>query len=163
MTDFNEIFDRALYRIEKDADFFSFYNVSQQEAEEIVRRRLLSYLIDSIDKVYERGCPTIDMYNFDLELQQFNIDLTQREIGLLSSLMFLVHLERSLALLDAFKLRMSTSDLNTITPSTERRTFLELLENIRHECDIALSHYFSTDRLTNQRLTINHDLYDYES
>lgn len=163
MTSFDEIFDRALHRIEKDGDFFSYFNVSQQETEEIIRQRLLSYLIDSVDKVYEYGNPQINMYDYDLELQQFNVDLTKREIGLLSSLMFLVHLERSEAVLDAFKHRMSPSDLTVFSPKGERDSFMNMLRDVRHECSINLSRYFSTDRLTNEHLTIQHDQYDYES
>ena len=115
MTSYQEIFTRALHRIEKDADFFSYYNVeSQAEVEQLVMEQLASYLPDAIDKIYERGVPEVDFYSaMDNELQEFTIDLTQREIGLISSLMFLVYLERQLALLGAFKLRMSPSDLNT--------------------------------------------------
>lgn len=165
MTSFDEIFKRTLHKIEKDADFFSYYNVeSQSEVENLIREQLVSYLPDSLDKIYERGTPQIDLYgSLDLELQEFTIDLTQREIGLISSLMFLVYLERQESLLGAFKLRLSPSDLSTFSPANERNSFLSMVKDVRHECDVALSRYFSTDRLTGEHLTIQHDLYDYES
>lgn len=163
MTDFKEIFGRALHRIEKDTDFFSYYNVSQSEAEELIREQLVSYLHDAIDKIYDRGTPEVDFYNYDEEIQKFNVELTKREIGLLSDLMFLVYLERQEALLGAFKLRMSPSDLSTFSPANERTSFLNLVKDVRHECDILLSRYFSTDRLTGEHKTIDHSQYDYES
>ena len=164
MTSYQEIFTRALHRIEKDADFFSYYNVeSQAEVEQLVMEQLASYLPDAIDKIYERGVPEVDFYSaMDNELQEFTIDLTQREVGLISSLMFLVYLERQLALLGAFKLRMSPSDLNTFSSANERNSFKALVSEVRHECDIALSHYFSVDRLTNSYKTIDHSAYSYE-
>lgn len=164
MTSYQEIFNRTLHRIEKDTDFFSYYNVSPEQAEQLVMEQLVSYLPDAIDKIYERGCPEVDFYGaMDDKLQQFNIDLTRREIGLISSLMFLVFLERQLALLGAFKLRMSPGDLNTFSTANERNSFKALVSDVRHECDIALSHYFSVDRLTNSYKTIDHSAYDYES
>ena len=165
MTSYQEIFTRALHRIEKDADFFSYYNVeSQAEVEQLVMEQLASYLPDAIDKIYERGVPEVDFYSaMDNELQEFTIDLTRREIGLISSLMFLVYLERQFALMKAFQLRMSPSDMSVFSSANERNSFKALVSEVRHECDIALSHYFSVDRLTNQRLTIDHSQYDYES
>ena len=163
MTDFKEIFSRALHRIEKDADFFSYYNVSQSEVEELIREQLVSFLYDAIDKIYDRGTPEIDFYDYDIELQQFNVELTKREVGMLSDLMFLVYLERQEALLGAFKLRMSPSDLSTFSPANERNSFLSLVKDTRHECDILLSRYFSTNRLTGEHKSIDHSAYDYES
>ena len=50
MTNFEEIFNRALHRIEKDTDFFSYYHVeSQSGVEELIRQQLTSYLYDAID------------------------------------------------------------------------------------------------------------------
>lgn len=164
MTSFNTVINRLLRRIEKEPDFFACYNnVSMSEVEELVRTQAEGYIYDAIDKIYNVMTPDIDWYDFDIELQQFNVDLTTREIGLLSSLMYQVYLERQEALLGAFKIRMSPSDVNTITPSTERRTFMELCEKVRHENDIALSHYASTDRLTGEHKSIDHSQYDYES
>ena len=164
MTSYKEIFKRTLHRIEKDTDFFSYYNVSESEAEQLIIEQLISYLPDAIDKIYERGCPDIDFYSaMDNEIMEFTIDLTQREIGLISSLMFLVYLERQFALMKAFQIRMLPSDLNTFSPANERNSFKLLVSEVRHECDIALSHYFSVDRITNLYKTIDHSIYNYES
>ena len=164
MTNFDEVINRLLRRIEKDADFFApYHNVSASEMESLIREQVIGYLYDAIDKIYELGNPEIDFYDYDVELQQFNVDLTKREIGMLSNLMFLVFLERDEALLNAFKIRMSPSDLSTFSPAAERTSFENLIKSTRHECSIALSHYFSTDRISGEHKTIQHDLYDYES
>lgn len=162
MTNFEEIFNRALHRIEKDTDFFSYYHVeSQSDVEELIRQQLTSYLYDAIDKIYDKGTPKINFYDYDIELQEFNIDLTKREIGLLSNLVFLVYLERQEAMLGAFKVRMTPSDLTVFSPASERNSFLNLVKDVRQECDIALSRYFSTDREDLKRKTIDHSQYDY--
>lgn len=161
MTNFEEIFDRVLHRIEKDTDFFSYYNVkSKSEVENLIKEQLTFFLYDAIDKIYDKGEPKINFYDYDIDLQQFNVNLTKREIGLLSNLIFLVYLERQEALLGAFKVRMTPSDLAVFSPANERNSFLNLVNDVRQECDIALSKYFSTDREGLRRKTINYSQYD---
>ena len=161
MTSFNVLIERCARKLEKDSDLFTYYNVSASEAESLLREQITGYLYDAIDILYSKCEPPVDMYDYDEELQEFNFDLTKREIGLLADLMRQVYYERQEALLGAFKIRMTPSDLNHITPSTERSTLLKLVQDIRNENDLSISRYVSSDRNTNKRKTIDHSQYDY--
>lgn len=163
MTSFDELINRCARKLEKDADLFSYYNVSSTEAETLLREQIVGYLYDAIDYLTSKCVPDVDMYNFDTETQTFGFDLTPREVGLMSDIMRLIYYERQEALLGAFKMRMSPADINVITPSTERSTFLNLVKDIRHEVDIEISFYASHDRSTGKPLEIVHSQFDYEN
>ena len=51
-TDFDDILNRFYNRIEKDEDFFNYYNVNIIEAKAIAVRRATNYLIESLDELY---------------------------------------------------------------------------------------------------------------
>ena len=119
------------------------------------------YLYDAIDLLTSKCEPPVDMYNYDEELMEFNFELTQREIGLLASLMYEVYFERDEALLKAFKIRMTPSDLNQFSPANERKSFEDMLQRIKDENTNKIAKYVSTDRNTGKRKMIDHSQYDY--
>ena len=160
-TSFDIIISRFLKRIEKDRDFFSYFNVSVSEAQELVMQQSTGYLCDAIDLLTSKCEPDVDFYDYDIEAQVFNFELTQREIGLLSSLMYEVYFERDESLLKAFKIRMTPSDLNQFSPSSERKTFEDMLSRIKNENINKIAKYISTDRETGKRKMIDHSQYDY--
>lgn len=161
-TSFDKVISRLLRKIEKDEDFFAYYNLSVSEIQSLVMEQSVGYLYDAIDLLTSKCEPEIDFYDYDEELQIFNFELTQKEIGLLSSLMYEVYFERDEALLKAFKIRMTPSDLNQFSPASERRTFEDMLQRIKNENTNKISKYVSTDRKTGKRKTIDHSLYNYE-
>ena len=160
-TSFDKVISRLLRKIEKDKDFFEYYNLSVSEVQSIVMEQATGYLYDAIDLLTSKCEPDIDFYNYDEELLQFNFELTQREIGLLASLMYEVYFERDEALLKAFKIRMTPSDLNQFSPSSERKTFEDMLQRIKDENTNKIAKYVSTDRNTGKRKVIDHSQYDY--
>ena len=121
----------------------------------------VGYLYDAIDLLTSKCEPPVDMYNYDEKLMQFNFELTQREIGLLASLMYEVYFERDEALLKAFKIRMTPSDLNQFSPANERASFENMLQRIKNENTNKIAKYVSTDRKTGKRKMIDHSQYDY--
>ena len=161
-TSFDKVISRLLRKIEKDKDFFSYYNLSVSEVQSLVMEQAVGYLYDAVDLLTSKCEPEVDFYDYDEELQIFNFELSQREIGLLSSLMYEVYFERDEALLKAFKIRMTPSDLNQFSPASERRTFEDMLQRIKNENINKISKYVSTDRNTGKRKTIDHSQYDYE-
>lgn len=161
-TSFEKVTSRLLRKIEKDKDFFSYYNVSVSEVQSLVMEQATGYLYDAIDLLVSKCEPDVDFYNYDDELQMFRFELTQREIGLLASLMYEVYFERDEALLKAFKIRMTPSDLNQFSPANERSSFENMLTRIKNENRNDISKYISTDRQTGKRKIINHDQYDYD-
>ena len=121
----------------------------------------VGYLYDAIDLLTSKCEPDTDFYDYDEELLQFNFKLTQREIGLLASLMYEVYFERDEALLKAFKIRMTPSDLNQFSPANERKSFEDMLQRIKDENTNKIAKYVSTDRNTGKRKMIDHSQYDY--
>ena len=160
-TSFDKITSRLLRKIEKDKDFFEYYNLSVSEVQSIVMEQAVGYLYDAIDLLTSKCEPPVDMYNYDEKLMQFNFELTQREIGLLASLMYEVYFERDEALLKAFKIRMTPSDLNQFSPANERASFENMLQRIKNENTNKIAKYVSTDRKTGKRKMIDHSQYDY--
>ena len=160
-TSFDKITSRLLRKIEKDKDFFEYYNLSVSEVQSLVMEQATGYLYDAIDLLTSKCEPPVDMYNYDEELMQFNFELTQREIGLLASLMYEVYFERDEALLKAFKIRMTPSDLNQFSPANERASFENMLQRIKNENTNKIAKYVSTDRKTCKRKMIDHSQYDY--
>lgn len=159
-TSFDKVMSRLLRKIEKDKDFFSYYNVSVSEVQSLVMEQAKGYLYDAIDLLVSKCEPDVDFYNYDDELEMFRFELTQREIGLLASLMYEVYFERDEALLKAFKIRMTPSDLNQFSPANERASFENMLARIKIENRNDISRYISTDRKTGKRKTINYSQYD---
>ena len=160
-TSFDKVTSRLLRKIEKDKDFFAYYNLSVSEVQSLVMEQATGYLYDAIDLLTSKCEPPVDMYNYDEELMQFNFELTQREIGLLASLMYEVYFERDEALLKAFKIRMTPSDLNQFSPANERASFENMLQRIKNENTNKIAKYVSTDRNTGKRKMIDHSQYDY--
>lgn len=160
-TSFDKITSRLLRKIEKDKDFFAYYNLSVSEVQSLVMEQATGYLYDAIDLLTSKCEPPVDMYNYDEELMEFNFELTQREIGLLASLMYEVYFERDEALLKAFKVRMTPSDLNQFSPANERASFENMLQRIKNENTNKIAKYVSTDRKTGKRKMIDHSQYDY--
>lgn len=159
-TSFEKVISRLLRKIEKDKDFFSYYHVSVPEVQSLVMEQATGYLYDAIDLLVSKCEPDVDFYNYDDELEMFRFELTQREIGLLASLMYEVYFERDEALLKAFKIRMTPSDLNQFSPANERASFENMLARIKVENRNDISRYISTDRKTGKRKTINYSQYD---
>lgn len=161
-TSFDKVTSRLLRKIEKDKDFFAYYNMSVSEIQSLVLEQATGYLYDAIDLLVSKCEPEVNFYDYDDELQMFNFELTQREIGLLASLMYEVYFERDEALLKAFKIRLTPSDLNQFSPANERTSFENMLARIKNENLNDISKYVSTDRKTGKRKTIDHSQYDYD-
>ncbi len=160
-TLFDSIRKRFYKRIEKDADFFSYYNISTTDAIALAEKQANGYLIDAVDRLTNTCTPDINFYDYDETLEQFNIDLTNKEIGLLAGLMYEIYFDRDLVLLKAFKIAMTPSDLSVFSPANERRTFTEMVEKIKLENNINIDHYMSIDRETGKPKVIDHSQYEY--
>lgn len=160
-TFFEPIRKKLFRRIEKDIDFFNYYNMSIVEAMKLAEKQANGYLIEAIEKLTDNCSPDVDFFDYDETIEMFNFDLTNKEKGLLADLMYEVYFERDLVLLKAFKIAMTPSDLNQFSPATERRTFTDMVETIRQENRRKIDNYASTDRVTGKPKTIDHSKYEY--
>ena len=160
-TLFSTIKEKFYKRIEKDRDFFTYYNVSTSEAIQLAETQADGYLIEAIDKLTDKCTPNIDFNDYDETLQLFNEDLTNKEKNIIASLMYEVYFDRDLVLLKAFKIAMTPSDLNQFSPASERKSFTEMVSSIKLENETKVDHYASVDRLTGKPKTIDHSKYEY--
>lgn len=158
-TLFEPIRKRFFRRIEKDKDFFTHYNVSTSDAIALAETQANGYLVDAVDKLTSKCTPDVDFYDYDDILEQFNFDLTNKEIGLLAGLMYEFYFDRDLVTLKAFKIAMTPSDLNQFSPASERKSFTDMLEVIKKDNLTNIDRYASVDRITGKRKAINYGLY----
>lgn len=160
-TPFKIIFSRFYKRLEKDEDFFNYYNISMVEASRLARERAKGYLIDVLDKLTQIGNLQVDFGDYDEEIERINFKLFPNEIRLVVDIMFQEYMEKDIPLLHAFQINFSPSDLNIITPSTERKTYLELIGKLKEDNDAAIDNYKSRDRQTGRlRKTIDYKKYE---
>lgn len=158
-TLFEPIRARFFRRIEKDKDFFAYYNISTSEAIALAEKQATGYLIDAVDRLTSKCTPDIDFYDYDETIEEFNVNLTNKEIGLLAGLMYEMYFDRDLVMLKAFKIAMTPSDLNQFSPATERKSFTDMLDKIKQDNLSNIDRYASTDRLTGMRKSIDYSKY----
>ena len=159
-TSFDKIIKKFFRKIEKDRDFFAYYNVTLDEAMELAKAQASGYLTEAVEKLTDECVPDVDFFDYDEEIQEFNFKLTNKEIGLLSDLMREVYFERDFVKLKAFKIAMTPSDLNQFSPSSERRTFTDMVNGIKTENVGKISQYASIDRNTGKKKMINYSQYN---
>lgn len=159
-TSFEKVINKFFRKIEKDREFFSYYNVSLEEAMQLAKEQANGYLLEAVEKLTDECVPDIDFFDYDEELQVFNFKLTEKEIGLLTDLMREVYFERDFVTLKAFKIAMTPSDLNQFSPASERKTFTDMVNGIKSENIGKISQYASVDRITGKKKLINYSQYN---
>ena len=159
-TSFEKVINRFFRKIEKDREFFSYYNVSLEEAMQLAKEQANGYLLEAVEKLTDECVPDVDFFDYDEELQVFNFKLTDKEIGLLTDLMREVYFERDFVTLKAFKIAMTPSDLNQFSPASERKTFTDMVNGIKSENVGKISQYASVDRMTGKKKLINYSQYN---
>ena len=159
-TSFEKVINKFFRKIEKDREFFSYYNVSLEEAMQLAKEQANGYLLEAVEKLTDECVPDVDFFDYDEELQVFNFKLTDKEIGLLTDLMREVYFERDFVTLKAFKIAMTPSDLNQFSPASERKTFTDMVNGIKSENVGKISQYASVDRMTDKKKLINYSQYN---
>jgi len=159
-TSFEKIINKFFRKIEKDREFFSYYNVTLEDAMQLAKEQANGYLLEAVEKLTDECVPDVDFFDYDEELQVFNFKLTEKEIGLLTDLMREVYFERDFVTLKAFKIAMTPSDLNQFSPASERKTFTDMVNGIKSENVGKISQYASVDRVTGKKKLINYSQYN---
>ena len=159
-TSFEKIINKFFRKIEKDREFFSYYNVSLEDAMQLAKEQANGYLLEAVEKLTDECVPDVDFFDYDEELQVFNFKITEKEIGLLTDLMREVYFERDFVTLKAFKIAMTPSDLNQFSPASERKTFTDMVNGIKSENVGKISQYASVDRVTGKKKLINYSQYN---
>lgn len=163
MTPCSDLITSFFARIEKDRDFFDYYNIiDEDEIMEIARTRATNYLHEAIGRVIIDTTPSIGFKITTNENNEsfFEDDLTEQEKFILVSLMYEYYLSRDISYLKILDVNYTSSDLQVYDPSNARRTFMEMYQEVCTQNKTLLDRYKNTDRLTGKFKTINFDLYD---
>lgn len=158
MTPFELPIDRFFHRIEEDREFFQYFNLSDTAAFQLAQMRAKNYLFDAIDRFILDGMPSIDLTDYDEAAAEFRVDLTSREIFILSSLMYEFYLEKDIARLKTYNVNFTSTELKVFDPSNARSTFQALLDGVRAKNDRLLDQYRSTDRESGQYREIDYSV-----
>lgn len=154
-TSFELPINRFFYRIEEDREFFQYFNLSDAAAMQLAHTRAKHYLRDAIDRFSMDAMPSIDLDDIDEKLEQFNADLTSREVYILASLMYEFYLAKDIAKLKTYNVNYTHTDLKVFDPSNARSTFQALYDGVVARNNLLLDQYRSTDRLTGAFRTID--------
>jgi hypothetical protein len=159
-TDFEKILHKFYDRIEKDENFFSYYNVGVLEAKEIATKRATNYLIESLDELSMVGNLQVDFSDYDEEVQQVNFKLLPKEISIIVEMMFLKYMKRDESLLHAMEINFTPSDLSVFSPANERTSYRNFIHELEEKLDIRIDDYKNRDRITNAlKQTIDYSEY----
>lgn len=147
-TSFESIFERFYRRIEKDSDFFDYYNVDITEAIQLAHERAKGCLVDALDRLSSTSNLQVDFSDYCEETEEISFRITNKENKLIVDLMFQVYMERDLPLLHAFEINFTPSDLNVFSPANERNSYKEFIAELNNNNEIALDNYKNRDRIT---------------
>lgn len=150
VTSFETIYDIFYKRVVNDPDFFYFLNVTEAEAEELIKEKAFDYMIESIATILEYATPDIDFNDYNETTEEFSCELTKQEIQMIVNLMFEKYLERDLAKLRIYNKYFTTNEVKIFSPANERETFVDMYDGIKKKNIKAIRSYNSRDRLTNE-------------
>lgn len=159
-TSFDCLFERFYRRIEKDEEFFNYYNIGITEALQLAHERAKGCLIDALDILSSISNLQVDFSDYDEEVERLKFKTTNKENKLIADLMFQVYMERDLPLLHAFKINFTPSDLSVFSPANERNSYDTFVARLAENNKIALDDYKNRDRKTGKlKKTINYSAY----
>ena len=159
-TDFDDILNRFYNRIEKDEDFFNYYNIDISEATNIAEQRATNYLIESLDDLSMVSNLQVDFSDYDEEIGEINFKLLPKEKNLLAEMMFLKYMKRDETLLHAMEINFTPSDLSVFSPANERTSYRNFINDLTNKVELKIDDYKNRDRMTNAlKQTINYSDY----
>ncbi|MGG1664527.1 hypothetical protein [Brevibacillus sp. NRS-1366] len=147
-TSYELLFEKFIGKIKNDDEFFNYSNLSETEIEEMINSHLTSLIDRSVGFIYKFGNPDIDLYDKDDELQQFNVDLVNQEVDLLTDIMYFTYIEEQRNKIKTFSLTFRSNELNVFSPANERRTTLAMIEKVEVSTINSVQNYLARDRLT---------------
>lgn len=157
ITLFEYLFERFYRRIEKDEEFFDYYNVDMSEAIQLAHDRAKGCLIDALDILSSTSNLQVNFSDYDISTEELHFSVSPLETKLIVDLMFQVYMERDLPLLHAFKINFTPSDLSVFSPANERNSYEAFISRLDNNNKIALDDYKSRDRYTGKlKKTINY-------
>lgn len=160
-TSWDIILNRFYKKLEKDEEFFNYYNVSEEQAIELAKQRAEGYLTEVADELYLlTPTPYVNLSDYDDVLRVFNFKMYPSDINLIVELMFTKYMEKDLAKLHAFEINFTPSDLQVFSPANERTSYRNLIEQLHTKNAITIDNYKSHNRKTGELIKIDYSLYE---
>lgn len=159
MVTFETLYEAFFDKIEKDKDFFSYNNVSVEEALNIAKMRSKRYLQEALSTISLKCTPDKcgkNFVDFNDKEETLNYELTYTELDMIASMMYEKYLFREFSKLKAQANRFITKDFNVFSPANERNSFVAMYEIIKKENEVLIDRYNSIDHLTGNTLLLNY-------
>lgn len=158
-TSYDKFYSVFFDKVEKNTEFFNYYNLTDEESLSLAKQRAKVYLKEAIAKLTLKCTPDVDFRDYDDTLEVINVDATNGEIDLIANLMFEMFLTKDIAKLTAFSPYFTASELKTVlSPANERTSFMSMLEEVKKDNIDAIDGYQSKDRLTGKLKTLDFPL-----
>lgn len=162
-TSWDILLDKFYDRLEKDDDFFNYYNINIEEAKSLAESRAESYLMEVLDELPSLCTPTpyVDLSDYDDTLKVLNYKAFRQDISLIVELMFTKYMEKDITLLHAFQVNFTPTDLNPFSPANERNSYTNMVKSLQEKNKIAIDKYNSINRETGKKIMINYSSYEW--
>ena len=148
MTAFEDVKNAFYNYIENDVDFFSYFELDEDECMEVAGQRAGVLLNEAISYLSRKLIVENIFSTANTLKERFSEELTDAEINLLVKTMFLMYLQRDLTKLRTFHGVMTSSDLNMYSPANERKTFVDMVQKYEEDLKVEISEYQMRDRTT---------------
>lgn len=147
MTSYEPIFDLFKEKIIQDTDFFM-YDVPEMETNIIIKQRCLGLMNQGIDYILSKCVPYVDFNDRNDTLEQFNLDLVEKEQELIAESMYFCYMSEDTVRLKAFVNRFSDKDIQSFSPANERNSYMDMIEKLERQLVKKIKSYVARDRLT---------------
>lgn len=129
-------------------DFFGYTNVPDAEVLELMETNAFNYMIESISMIETYAEPEVDFNDYNTTTDEFNFELTKKEIQMLTNLMVQQHLYRDIMKLKIYNSYFTTQEVRIFSPANDRKTFVDMFRDIEDRNIKEIKSYNSRDRLT---------------
>lgn len=142
-TPYSDVIDLFLDKIEQDTDFFKYDNLSEIETMDIINTRcknILNLAIRTLQPMLEE-VHNINLLNRDEDMEEFEDDLNDLEIDLVSEAMVLEHYNIKKAKLGKINSYLGSGTMKVFSPAEERKSYLQFISQIRADFYEKLDNY----------------------
>lgn len=164
MTSYEQVNDWFFALIEKDMEFFHYFELSDDEAIKLAQNRASKYREEAVRLIRTKCLPQIDWTqrakDDDGNEVGFDFDFNGHEELLLPMLMYRFYLFRDISKLKTYNVNFSSSAIKVFDPSNARTTFKNLYDQVVIETDQLIDDYKNYDRTTGQYRTFDPAKYD---
>lgn len=153
MTPYSNVIERFLRKIKENKEFF-LYNISdEKERLQLIEERSLGLLNDAIAEFQNKISKEqdVDFTNKDDDKKCFNFDITEEEEDILSDMMVVKFFDEGTLRYTCMEKYLG-ADVNQFSPSTDRKTYQELVDFKHKKVSNKIKKYNLIDRISGEYL-----------